>query len=207
MNRFVLEDEDIVILDEKVTNGGPGSGNFGHAGREGEVGGSSSYKVGVFDNPWDTGDSYWRPLLDAELRPGQTYSEYYRDEKDRETKVVEISPEDYLTLLQKGGHSVGMTHQELRDDRPSSIEFLRDKIKKGEPLPTPTLLLEKDGRSVMDQEGRHRLEAATLEGIEKVPVMIGYHHSNPKVDELLSGVEYKDITKLYRKMVTDYFNK
>lgn len=72
MNRFVLEDEDIIILGEKetqddksdsvdrnsvsgrvdnnfdneqtteVVNGGPGSGNFGHSGRPGLVGGSSS---------------------------------------------------------------------------------------------------------------------------------------------------------------------
>lgn len=44
MNRFVLEDEDIIILDESETvkNGGKGSGNFGHAGRPGEVGGSAT---------------------------------------------------------------------------------------------------------------------------------------------------------------------
>lgn len=71
MNRFVLEDEDIIILGEKENqdgtsnsmdtnsvvrgviddfnneqtsksiNGGVGSGNFGHAGRPGEVGGSA----------------------------------------------------------------------------------------------------------------------------------------------------------------------
>ena len=71
MNRFVLDDEDIIILGEKetqndtsnsldrnsvaggidndfnneqtteVVNGGPGSGNFGHSGRPGEVGGSA----------------------------------------------------------------------------------------------------------------------------------------------------------------------
>ena len=46
-SRFILEDEDIVILDEKVTNGGPGSGNFGHSGRPGEVGGSGK----VSDSP------------------------------------------------------------------------------------------------------------------------------------------------------------
>lgn len=71
MNRFVLDDEDIIILGEKetqndtsnsvdrnsvssgidnnfnneqtteVVNGGPGSGNFGHAGRPGMIGGSA----------------------------------------------------------------------------------------------------------------------------------------------------------------------
>lgn len=68
MNRFVLEDDDIIILGEKDAtsgnldnnsfnsgnnnigsdekaakslNGGPGSGNFGHAGRPGKVGGSA----------------------------------------------------------------------------------------------------------------------------------------------------------------------
>ena len=71
MNRFILEDKDIIILGEKEAedvasnaldnnsphggnnsdrggtetskslNGGPGSGNFGHAGRPGKVGGSA----------------------------------------------------------------------------------------------------------------------------------------------------------------------
>lgn len=48
-SRFILEDEEIIILDEKVANGGPGSGNFGHAGRKGKVGGSapSGSKIAV----------------------------------------------------------------------------------------------------------------------------------------------------------------
>lgn len=48
MNRFMVNFEDLEI--EKQTtqkNGGPGSGNFGHAGRPGEVGGSGKGSKGV----------------------------------------------------------------------------------------------------------------------------------------------------------------
>lgn len=40
-SRFILSNEDIIVLSDKTTNGGKGSGNFGHAGRIGQVGGSA----------------------------------------------------------------------------------------------------------------------------------------------------------------------
>ena len=188
----------------KNVNGGPGSGNFGHSGRPGEVGGSSS--TGVFDNPWDAGDNYWRPLWDAELRPGQTYSEYYRDEKDLATKVIEINPSDYLSLLQEGGHSIGLSHEEIRVhiDRlgENVVESYRKKIRAKEPITTPTFTLESDGKTIHRQEGRHRLEAAILEGIDKVPLMISYHPSNTQIERILTGIDYTDITQKYHKLVT-----
>ena len=60
MNRFILEDKDIKILGEKETNslelnGGKGSGNWGHAGRPGEVGGSA---------PQGSTSASWRDLPD-----------------------------------------------------------------------------------------------------------------------------------------------
>lgn len=208
------QDKDVLTIDlnglephsELVENGGPGSGNHGHSGRPGEIGGSGK-NGSVFDNPWDAGDNYWRPLWDAELGPGQTYSEYYRDEKDLATKVVEISPEVYLEILQKGGHSKGMTHEQLRQGNPESIEFHRQKIRDNEPITTPTLRIESDGKTIKDQEGRHRLEAAILEGVGKVPVMVGYHPSGSDINRFLSDFDYKDITDDYKKLVNKHFEK
>jgi len=188
----------------KSINGGAGSGNFGHAGRPDLVGGSSPREASVFDNPWDSGDNYWRPLLDAELEPGQTYSEYYRDAKGIATKVIDIAPEDYLRLIQKGGHSVDREHDDFIGYGAS--EKYRDKILSGEKLATPDFTLEADG-SVMAQEGRHRAEGARLAGLKKIPVMISYKVAANNVDSFLEGFNYTDITKLYRKMVTDHYNK
>lgn len=44
MNRFTWKPGDVIITkaENKVENGGPGSGNFGHGGRPGQRGGSSS---------------------------------------------------------------------------------------------------------------------------------------------------------------------
>ena len=223
MADFDAQDKDVLTTDlnelephsELVENGGKGSGNFGHRGRPGEIGGSgkggisegSSREDSVFDNPWDAGDNYWRPLWDAQLDSKQTYSEYYRDAKDRATKVIEIDPEVYLDILQKGGHSRDMTHEGLRRDNPDSIEFHRSKIRNNESITTPTVLIESDGRTIKDQEGRHRLEAAILEGVKKVPVMVGYHPSGADINQFLSGFDYKDITDNYKKLVNKHFGK
>lgn len=55
--RFRWKPEDVVIVRAPVIAGGAGSGNFGHAGRPGEVGGSSgaldqsSDEPGISDKP------------------------------------------------------------------------------------------------------------------------------------------------------------
>ena len=41
-SRFIWREGDVVLLNDGVTKGGPGSGNFGHAGRPGLVGGSQA---------------------------------------------------------------------------------------------------------------------------------------------------------------------
>ena len=64
MKKAVYEDlkEKVERLEELVKNGGPGSGNFGHAGRPGVVGGSSSASApvralgkGIADRTRETG--------------------------------------------------------------------------------------------------------------------------------------------------------
>jgi hypothetical protein len=67
---------------EPRTAGGPGSGNFGHAGRPGEVGGSAAWDAGGAQptRAWTTEDGFASRMRDAEFNPDQE-----RDENGRWT--------------------------------------------------------------------------------------------------------------------------
>lgn len=205
MNRFVVDYADLKITEKKKqTNGGAGSGNFGHAGRPGKVGGSS---LGVNFEPWGAGASYYYPLDDNELYSGMTRREYYAKAKDLATRVISISPEDYLKLLQRGGHSLNVSHHTIQSKMgKQAIEDYRKDIRQGRAIATPVIELDIDG-NVSGQEGRHRMEAAILEEVKQVPVMISYRVSSDKINSYLKNIEYRDITDEYRKRVTEYMKK
>lgn len=74
MNRFVVDYADLKITGKKKqTNGGPGSGNFGHAGRPGKVGGSSSdsFSHAMRKTKFMVGDTVEVTLDDGSKKQGE----------------------------------------------------------------------------------------------------------------------------------------
>ena len=111
---------------EKSLNGGKGSGNFGHAGRPGEVGGSapegaaSSKEDKYVPNPLsglrDTGDSYWGDvkqgisLLDdskkdmvelARRQYDEDRAKQLETEIERTRELLTMLPEDWAVRIDR----------------------------------------------------------------------------------------------------------
>lgn len=111
---------------EKQINGGKGSGNFGHAGRPGKIGGSapegvaSSKEDKYVPNPFsglrDTGDSYWGDakrgisLLDdskkdmvelARRQYDEDHAKQLKTEIERARELLTMLPEDWAVRIDR----------------------------------------------------------------------------------------------------------
>lgn len=89
--------------------------------------------------------------------PYKTVKEYMAGYKKRTGKVVMMTPDEYLSKIR------------YDEPTPSSIEFMKKKLAKGEKLAMPSL--DYTG-GTLEQEGRNRAYLAKELGIEKIPVLV-----------------------------------
>ena len=87
----------------------------------------------------------------------KTISEYQRAKTGKTAKIVEMTPDEYLSQITTA------------PPNKKSIEFMKKKLAKGEQLPMPSLDFT---YSPLSQEGRNRAYLAKELGIEKIPVAV-----------------------------------
>lgn len=75
------------VLDVSIEDGGPGSGNFGHAGRPGEVGGSAAEGEGGYSSEGESGSVSAERLSELRRRHNET-EKAYKDVIAEENKLL-----------------------------------------------------------------------------------------------------------------------
>ena len=161
---YYLGDDFDSISVEKLAKGGEGSGNFGHEGRPGEVGGSGE---GGGKVNWDA-----KGLGGVPLQQGEEY--YYR--------ATRMSPSEYLNLA---ANVQGM---------PNTTEYIKGKMEEGAPIAPPFLDVKWDEENqrwiTTGHEGRHRALAASVLGETSIPVHLlfsGGFRASDVTDEMMSA--------------------
>ena len=110
--------------------------------------------------------------------------DYFREQKGIESAMVEMSPDEYISLVDRGFSGDVMSGVD-----PERVSSYAEKMRGGEKFPTLTLDYTRGKR--LSQEGRHRALAAKEAGGNSVPVL---------VDEAEAlGVNLNDINKNLRK--------
>jgi hypothetical protein len=89
------------------------------------------------------------------------YQEHPHGEIGWKGKMIYTTPDKFLSLARK-----------LTEPSQSSLDYLRDKMLKGEPLPYLILWVDMNKKKVMRHEGRHRAIIAKELGINKIPVFV-----------------------------------
>ena len=116
---------------------------------------------------------------------GMTRRDYYRKEKGKEFRVLEMPPEDYNKIMMDDDIGRMLSKSEMK-----TANSYVDKFKNGERADIPYIEYDKNGK-IVGQEGRHRTIAAYKAGVEKAPVVIEY----PVDAELPENLrQYKDVT-------------
>lgn len=99
------------MIDEDIENGGVGSGNFGHAGRPGKIGGSSPYEKG-----------YSKPKREA----GQKLREAIAPEREK----AKIQLQDYKQLYkQKSKEHLDRLRQQYKQEYQKTKDYLKEQDK------------------------------------------------------------------------------
>ena len=106
-------------------------------------------------------------------------ADYFRQQKGKEAKMVDMSPDEYLQAVD---HS--FEHGVMSGVVDKKVQLYIKKLKAGETF--PALTLDYSRGNYLDQEGRHRSLAAKAVGINSVPVLI----VTPTPEE----AEYRGIT-------------
>ena len=106
-------------------------------------------------------------------------TEYFRDQKGKEAKMVDISPDQYLQAVDRS-----FEHGVMSGVEEEKVQRYAEKLKAGETF--PALMLDYSRGNHLSQEGRHRALAAKTVGINSVPVLI----VTPTQEE----AEYRGIT-------------
>lgn len=104
--------------------------------------------------------------------------DYFRDQKGKEAKMVDISPDEYLQAVDRG-----FDHGVMNGIEDEKVQRYAAKMKAGETFPALTLDY---SIGYLSQEGRHRALAAKAVGIDSVPVLV----VTPTPEE----AEYRGIT-------------
>lgn len=100
------------MIDEDIENGGVGSGNFGHAGRPGKVGGSAPYKQG----------------FNQEKRE---YGQKVREQIAPEREKAKIQLQDYKQLYkQKSKEHLDRLRQQYKQEYKERKDYLQNQYKK-----------------------------------------------------------------------------
>ena len=99
------------MIDEEIENGGLGSGNFGHAGRPGKVGGSAPYEKG-----------YSKPKREA----GQKLREQIAPEREK----AKIQLQDYKQLYkQKSKEHLDKLREQYKQEYKKTKDYLKEQDK------------------------------------------------------------------------------
>lgn len=141
-----------------VIKGGKGSGNFGHVGRPGQVGGSAGTKDYPGFDTTDTGMPWYNNMLKNK--------DYFERAKGVKFKIVEMNPIEYLQKVAEQ-QNTSYTRQTNMIDNALAVSYAR-LMKSGTKFPMPFI----DYSQHSGQEGRHRAYAASLAHIRTMPVMI-----------------------------------
>jgi len=158
--------------------GGVGSGNFGHAGRPGKVGGSMPGKMQEFryeiqrDKKMGKYPGFDETKVDMPIYDNMLANpEYFESAKGLKFEIVGMSPKTYMNLvaIQQNTTTERLSSMVSR----SIVQKYADMMERG--IKFPMLLL--DNSKYKGQEGRHRALAAMQAypggfPIRKVPVMI-----------------------------------
>jgi hypothetical protein len=103
-----------------------------------------------------TGFSYYDDMLEK--------PEYFRHSEGLNVEIIEMTPMKYMQEIAKF-QKVTIEHQLAQADTRTSKIYAED-MKRGSKFPLPFLNYADKG-----QEGRHRVFAAMLVGIKKIPVL------------------------------------
>lgn len=106
-----------------------------------------------------------KQLSDKILRGNETYKEYFRNEKGLESRIVLMSPEEYITLSAEI-HDVSI-EKEINSATRDIVLTLAHLMKEGREFYLPWI-----SYATNSQEGRHRALAAIQLGIKEIPVVI-----------------------------------
>lgn len=113
---------------------------------------------------------------------------YFREEKGLESAMTEMSPDEYMSLVDEGFSGDVMSGVD-----PAKVSDYAEKMQQGEKF--PTLMLDYARGKRLSQEGRHRALAAKQAGANSVPVLM----VKPTVNEAkMLGVSLDDIDKKLR---------
>jgi hypothetical protein len=93
-------------------------------------------------------------------------TDYFREQKGIESRMVDITPDQYLSTVDEGFVDGGVMNG--IDD--AKVKKYADKMRNGEQFPALTLDYAKGKK--LSQEGRHRALAAKQAGIDSVPVVV-----------------------------------
>jgi len=120
---------------------------------------------------------------------GDNYKrDYFREQKGLESAMTEMSPDEYMSLVDQEFSSDVMNGVD-----PAKVSDYAEKMRAGEQFPTLTLDYTRGKR--LSQEGRHRALAAKQAGANSVPVLM----VKPTLDEAKRlGVSLDDINKKLR---------
>lgn len=116
---------------------------------------------------------------------GMTRRDYYRKEKGKEFRVIEMPTNEYNKVMMDDDIGRMLSRSEM-DVADTYVE----KFKNGERADIPFIEYDKNGK-IIGQEGRHRTAAAYKAGIEKTPVVIEYPVGSDLPDVLK---KYNDVT-------------
>ena len=104
---------------------------------------------------------------------------YFRKRKNKEFKVVYMTPDEYVDHAADGFKRDGFSREQLVSSRDTDvIDRYAQKMKNGEKF--PMLMIDHSSRMGFDgkkqenfgQEGLHRALAAKKAGVKRIPVMI-----------------------------------
>ena len=136
----------------------------------------STTDANAFGMTTDMLDYQQAPILDREPN-------YFRDNKDIEIELVNMSPDEYLQKASKilsENEGSKRTPQEIieykkTDERPDYIPLMAQSMREGNVYAAPELDYKDSG-----QEGMHRALAAKQLGITSIPVMVKDSYKNPQ---------------------------
>jgi hypothetical protein len=92
-------------------------------------------------------------------------TDYFRQQKGKEWRMVDISPDEYLDAVDRS-----FEHGVMDGIEDEKVQLYIRKLKAGETFPALTLDYSRGNH--LSQEGRHRSLAAKAIGIKSVPVLI-----------------------------------
>lgn len=121
-----------------------------------------SAPVGDFFNRKTTDMPFYDELIES--LDDEALRDYFKENKGIEASLIDISPDEYMNLVEKGFSGNAMSGV-----FPEKVTEYAKKMGAGEKF--PTLFLDYTRGKKLSQEGRHRALAAKKQGASSVPVL------------------------------------